>query len=395
MKCKLAKDLIILYAEDLCSKETADELKEHLEKCPDCCKRLGEYKKELEDKKTETVLVNDEVGREVLTPMKKVKKKLVRGKIKITILCIILVGIIGGLGFLSYGQITNECMSFSALADAAKIYSVCKSLSNGDTEPFMDIIAYRVADQYAVTGSEELEDFDAYIAQVESDVKSACEYYFAGKDVTVKIHGIDQYPYAQEEPTDITNTDITIGFYEKNELLYELAFGKVSTDKFIVYELPQNGAPAFTKSMLPFYDVNLDICLHYVTKKAYNDLMEGKVDKTGAGLALAITIEGTDEEKNIYRDMLIERVQQLCDEGWYYKDVMYFVDEYDITAGKWIYKVWFMLENQSGGEIVMIEQKFHYFRQQLYVIEDSPAVIIGADEVLLEDIERQLLEVFK
>lgn len=395
MKCELAKDLIILYAEDLCSEETAEELKTHLEQCPECSKRFEEYKKELEDNKEENSSINDEVSREALKPMKKVKKKLVMGKVKIAILCVILAVILGGLGFLSFGEITNECMSFSALADTARIYSVCKSLSEGDTEPFMDIIAYRVTDQYTVTGSKGLEDFDAYIAQVETDVKNACKYYFAGKDVTVKIHEIYQEPYAKEEPTDITNTDITMGFYEKDELLYELAFGKVSTDKFIVYELPENDAPAFTKSMLPFYDATLDICLHYATKKAYSNLIEQKSDKAGAGLALGITIWGTDEEKNAYRDLIIERVQQLCDEGWYYKDVMYFVDEYDTNAGKWIYKVWFMLEEQSSGEIVMIEQNFHYFRQQLYVIEDSPAVIIGMGGELSEDIKTQLTEVFE
>ena len=366
MNCELARDLIILYAEDLCSQKTAEELKVHLEQCPECSKWLDEY-----------------------------KKKLVMGKVKIAILGMVLAVIIGGLGFLSFGQITNECMSFSVLADTAKIYSVCKSLADGDTEPFMDIIAYRIADQYTVNGSQELENFDAYIAKVEADVKNACEYYFAGKNVRVRIQGIDQYPYAEEEPTDSSNTDITIGFYEKNELLYELAFGKVSEGKFIIYELPKNGAPTFTKSMLPFYDTSLDICLHYATKKAYNDLLEKKIEKAGAGLALAVTTWGTDEEKSAYRDVLIERIQKLCDEGWYYKDVMYFVDEYDITAGKWIYKVWFMLENQSDGEIVMIEQKFHYFRQQLYVIEDSPAVVIGEEGALSEEIKTQLREIFQ
>ena len=74
---------------------------------------------------------------------------------------------------------------------------------------------------------------------------------------------------------------------------------------------------------------------------------------------------------------------------------MYFVDEYDITAGKWIYKVWFMLENQSNGEIVMIEQKFHYFRQQLYVIEDSPAVVIGGEGELTPEIKTRLQEIFQ
>ena len=395
MKCELARDLIILYAEDLCSQKTAEDLKAHLEQCPECSKRLEEYKKELEDNKTENTVTNDEAGREDLKPMKKVKKKLVMGKVKIAILCVILAVIIGGLGFLSFGQITNECMSFSVLADTAKIYSVCKSLAEGDTEPFMDIIAYRIADQYTVNGSQELENFDAYIAKVEADVKNASEYYFAGKNVRVRIQGIDQYPYAEEEPTDSSNTDIMIGFYEKNELLYELAFGKVSEGKFIIYELPKNGAPTFTTSLLPYYDANLDICLHFATKKTYNDLVEGTTDKAGAGLALAVTTEGTDEEKETYRNRIMEKMQILCDAGWYYKEVMYFVDEYDIDAGKWIYKVWFMVEEQSSGNIVMVEQKFHYFGQQLYVIENSPAVVIGDGEEIPEDIREQLLWLFE
>ena len=54
-----------------------------------------------------------------------------------------------------------------------------------------------------------------------------------------------------------------------------------------------------------------------------------------------------------------------------------------------------MLENQSDGEIVMIEQKFHYFRQQLYVIEDSPAVVIGSEGELPAEIKTQLQEIFQ
>ena len=96
MKCGLAKDLIILYAEDLCSKETAEELIAHLENCPECSERLSEYKKELENKKTENIESNDETGKEALMPLKKVKKKLVMGKVKVVILCVILAMIIGG-----------------------------------------------------------------------------------------------------------------------------------------------------------------------------------------------------------------------------------------------------------------------------------------------------------
>ena len=161
MNCELARDLIILYAEDLCSDKTAEELKAHLEQCSECSKRLEEYKKELEGNKEENKMQNDKNSIEELKPMKKVKKKLVMGKVKVAILCVVLVVIVSGLGFLSFGEATNECLSFSVISDAMKIKSVCKSLSKGDTEPIMDILAYRVKDQYAVNGSENFTDYEA------------------------------------------------------------------------------------------------------------------------------------------------------------------------------------------------------------------------------------------
>ena len=73
MKCELAKDLIILYAEDLCSKETKVELEEHLEKCPECKKRLEEYKKELKDEIKEEIKQEKKAGAE--QPKKEVASK--------------------------------------------------------------------------------------------------------------------------------------------------------------------------------------------------------------------------------------------------------------------------------------------------------------------------------
>lgn len=395
MKCELARDLIILYAEELCSQETAEELKAHLENCPECTKRLEEYKKELEEHREQEKSNNQEDSKKMLKPMKKVRKKLARGKAKIATLCLVLVMIIGCLGMLSYGQATNECLSFSVVADAIKLKSVCKALSKGDVQPFMDILAYRLEDNYTVVGAEELEDMEDYRTCVAENVEAACTYYFEGKDVTVKLSGIDQYSYAEEDATDMTKTDFTFGFYENDELLYEMAFGKASADKFIVYEVPKYNEPGLTESMLPYYDTNLDICLHYATRKSYNDLVSGASTKAGGGLALVITKEGTDEEKNDMMYRVIENMQKLCDEGWYFKDVMYFVDEYDRDAGKWIYKVWFMVENQSDGSIVMLEQCFYYHNQQLYVLENTPAIIIATDGDVPTEVQKQLVNIFE
>ena len=90
-------------------------------------------------------------------------------------------------------------------------------------------------------------------------------------------------------------------------------------------------------------DEQLEVLLERAVRKALNHFFWKSDDNP------------TDEEKENYRYQIIEKVQALCDANWYYKEVMYFVDEYDINAGKWIYKVWFMVENQSNGELVMID----------------------------------------
>lgn len=47
MNCNVVNDLIPLYAEGLCSKETVSEIKEHLMSCDECSGKLKEYKSEI------------------------------------------------------------------------------------------------------------------------------------------------------------------------------------------------------------------------------------------------------------------------------------------------------------------------------------------------------------
>ena len=391
MKCEIVRDLLVLYTEELCSEETKNEVLDHIKSCPKCAKQLENYEKKLESDMEEVTSDESEV---ILQPMKKVKRKLIIGKTKVIILSTILIVILSVLGWLFYGQMTNKWMSFTAISDMIKVKYACQELVDGNTEPFMDILAHRVDDRYVITSSKQFEDVEDYRNCMEEKLKEAADYYFSGRNIKVKITEVYQYPYEEMEAADEDIMDIGIGFYEGKKLVYELYFVKVSPEKFMVYEMPENREPGFTTMMLPFYDLNLDICLNYATKTAYNRLVEKESDNMGGGLSIVITIDGTDEEKNTYQEVLMERLQKLADEGWYYKDIMYFVDEYDVEEEKWVYKVWFMLEDQSNGNIVMIEQKFHYYRQQLYVIDDSPAVFIGTQEELSEEVKERVLGIF-
>lgn len=395
MKCEMAKDLIILYAEDLCSSETARELEVHLAQCPECVKQLEHYKRELLEQKKQAQNRNNVENVVALKPMKKVKKKLTIGKVKIGILSFILLVIVGFLGVLSFGQATNACISFSVVSDVIKVESACDALAEGDIKPFMDLLAFRMEDRYVINGTKEFEDLEAYRASVESGIYNAYEYYFKDRNIKVKVQEVFQVPYREAEVADVAMTGIVIDFYEGNELLYEMEFCKVSANKFVVYEAPKNEAPGFVTQMLPYDDIVLDINLKYATRTNYNRFVSGEEKRVSAGLALGITKAGTDEEKNLFQQQILGKTQELCDKGWYFKDVLFSADEYDKEADKWIYKVWFLIEEQSSGKVFMMEQRFHYYDKRLYVIEGETAAILAADGAIPEEIERRIVELFR
>ena len=54
MDCKIIEDLIMLYAEDLCSEDSKKMVEEHLKTCESCKKKLASYKKMLKAKGVRT-----------------------------------------------------------------------------------------------------------------------------------------------------------------------------------------------------------------------------------------------------------------------------------------------------------------------------------------------------
>ena len=392
MKCDVIKDLLVLYAEDMCSDETKVMVEEHLENCEKCKKQLENYKKKLEvEKKADT----EPQKENELKPMKKVKKKLFWGRAKIAILSVFIAIIFIIIGGLFYGQMSNNWLSFSAISDSIKIKHACQELVDGNTEPFMDVLAHRMDDRYVIKGADEFENIEAYWACIEEEVKASAEYYFSNRDITVKIIEVYQYPYAEMEAADEDMMDIGIGFYEGNNLIYDMFFVKVSPQKFLVYEYPGNGKPGFVTRMLPYYDINLDVCLQYVTKTNYNQLMDGTYGTIGAGLLLCITTEGTEEEQEIYKENMRGSIEELWEEGWCFKEIMYAKDTYDKESDKWVYKVWFMMENVNDKEVLMMEQSFYYYQNDLYPIDKRPAELISEGSEITKETEEKILGLFK
>lgn len=397
MNCEVAKDLMTLYVEDMCSPESKKALEEHVKECPACAEALKSVKNELE---IESIASKSDYAGEnasSLKPMKKVKKSLVRRKITAIVLSLLLVAVLAVIVFLSYGQVTNRWMSFSAIADAFKVKSVCEKLTEGDTKALLDVIAFRIEDYYSVRNDDSMtEGMEEYKKYIQSSMDEAYAYYFEGKDIKVKIEEIWLTPYEENLADNMVFTSYAVGFYEKGELIYSIDFGKITPKKYVLYEENVEGKPNFAANLRYYDDVILEICLRHSTARTYNALMAGRsVDNYGSGLVMGIrkTVDADEQQK--FSDGLRQRLKVLYESGWYFKDVMFVADEFNEETNRWIYKVWFLSENQKDGTLAMMEQRFTYYNSNLYVMdEEEPAVIVQKGEVP-EEIEIQLVNLFR
>lgn len=397
MNCEVAKDLMTLYVEDMCSLESKKALEEHVKECPACAEALKNVKKELE---SESIASKTDYVREnasSLKPMKKVKKSLVRRKRTAIILGFLLIAVLTGIGFLSYGQVTNRCMSFSAIADAFKVKRICEKLTEGDTQALVDVIAFRIEDYYSMRVDDSMaEGMEEYKNYIQSNMDEAYAHYFEGKDIKVKIEEIWLTPYEENQADNLAFTSYAVGFYEKGELIYSIDFGKITPKKYLLYEENVEGAPNFAGNLRSYYDVILEICLRYSTSGTYNALKEGRaVANYGSGLTTGIRREADADGQQEFSDVLEQRLKTLYESGWYFKDVMFAADEFNAERKHWIYKVWFLSENQEDGTLAMLEQRFAYYNSHLYVMaEEEPAVIVQTGEVS-EEIGEQLANLFR
>jgi len=396
MKCEIAKDLMTLYAEQLCSEQTKLELEEHLKNCPDCAKQMERYQKALETENVELRDKNVVENAKGLQPMKKVKKKLWYRKYIILLLVLLLLATFGGIGMLTYGEITNHVPGFTTIADAAKLKKVCEKLTQGDVEAFMEILPFTYEDQYAVKGSPALVEMDAYKDNVKKTIEEAYEYHFKGKEIEVKVGEMEQYSYDRVMFVDETPTYYTIDFYAQGEKIYSMAFAEIAMGKYTIVEECKAGEPQFVAQMLPHDELIMDICLTYATRSHYQKIQNGEeVKHLGGGLALMIKRAGTEEEALAFKEGIMSKATALYEAGWYLKDGMYAVEKYDEVAEKWIYKVWLMVENQENGAVCICEYRFHYNDSKLYIMPGEDAgVILSQDEAMPEDVKDLIENMF-
>ena len=93
--CKLVKDLLPSYIDDVTSKETKEFIEEHLKECKDCKKHLDEMNSELDKEKVKDI--------ETVKEIKKYKRKIFTLKFLVIAVVLIIVGTVAhNLGYKYY-----------------------------------------------------------------------------------------------------------------------------------------------------------------------------------------------------------------------------------------------------------------------------------------------------
>lgn len=130
--CEVAKDLIPLYSEGLCSEESRLAVKNHLAEC-ESCRRLLEMPVEQEQ------ITNLPGEKNVF---RKLNKKMNHRKALIIFLSIVLALILAAVGYLSIGQIVKGMgmFSFETIAQSAEARKVVNYILDRDFRGYVDAI---------------------------------------------------------------------------------------------------------------------------------------------------------------------------------------------------------------------------------------------------------------
>lgn len=402
MKCEIAHDLLTLYAEDLCSPETAAELEAHLTTCEACAKKLAEYKCDIAEKTTVIPAAVSVTSNEI-KPLKKVSRKLRARKWLAIFLALILLALLCIVSVLSYGQITNRCMNFSTLADIYKLNKVTKAYAAGDSQPLVDVLSFPFDEIYTFEKTTDYESFDEYKVYLKEKLDAFYEKEVQGKKIIIDLNFTYNDPYEEMYSIDTPISCYCYSFYDQDyNVIFSIDFGKLGPNKFSLSDYSSYSETnifneEITDYLLPTEELITNALLSYPAQETYAARLSGDLDANPSRY-FATHIRYYDADKELektsqYQTALEKKITELYDTQLYFTDVLFSVDTFDADSGYWVYKVMFELENQENDKRCIMEYFFRFYDYRLYVIPGTTPSIIG-EEVLSETQIQQLLTLF-
>ena len=187
MKCNIIDDLLNLYVDDLCSKESNDLVEKHIKSCSKCHEKyellLKEKNKDLELEKTNSEL-EKEANKIKLKPFAKLRKKLLfRCILDVILIILTLVCVISVVGY-SYCVITKEdgTQDIDTYLAGRKAIKITEKIINGNADIIFDELTYNSSTYHYIKNNKEFEK------DIIKALKDEYSNNFKGKDLKINVN---------------------------------------------------------------------------------------------------------------------------------------------------------------------------------------------------------------
>lgn len=391
MKCNVIRDLLPLYFDGLCSDETRAQLEEHIEHCEECRK----LKQNLEPEQA-APFENQEWDKSI-APLKKVKKKIHRKNILIT-LCIVFILLLSGVtAILTYGQIAKKGYSFELFYDALRFGRIGKQFAAGNIEPLYEVLSNDYKLQDAESGLIQLAypDSETYDKDMKEAILEKYHQYFDGKHLTYK--GIEEIRYLESPAMGWNRTlYLSLKFEGEGRLEYYLGFYKTLNGQYLVDDFFGNPYLEYTgteetgdsgaEKTEPFHtEDTLFSCLPNRLKDFDFVMMRQMVLVSGQRALQGDTVLADNGQMRIGivseqdladgTDCLREEINtKLEEKGYYLTDITLSAKEYDKTRRLYRYQVNLELTDKTGKDEMMVTL-------DCYRVSDRFVYISGTEKI--------------
>lgn len=208
IECHVMEDLLPLYAEELCSPETIQDVEGHLEECVTCREKLEQIKQG-----DEGVDSGIPVGIQDIRPFRKISRKMKHNRIvKITALILLLI-VCSVFGVLTVGQFfpTLDCPNYDSILYRFQAKEIARKLVTGDRNEIREVLA----ELGAVHDYDRILIFDDWWPLTNDIVEHLAERQtaFGQGDVSICVEGVS---YAEgEQERSVYGVQLDIQFEDK------------------------------------------------------------------------------------------------------------------------------------------------------------------------------------
>ena len=232
LSCEIVKDLLPLYEEELCSIDSKKSVEEHLKQCKDCQTCYQRMHNHLEVENVHKMLMDQEEEKQQTEEKERkiIKKGLhkIRHRWILSIIAILMVFPLMGVGMLTYNQKQKNGICFSNINDIRIAKKFVKLLENGEYESAakMQADTYRwrygvISEKYEMYGKmkeEERGSYEKWYLQQHAKDASMSKEKFIEQEQKDFIEAMKAY----EKAGSISGCNVSDVYYEGNDWVVEI-----------------------------------------------------------------------------------------------------------------------------------------------------------------------------